>query len=181
MSFFSRLITPARKARKRFDKARRAEIVGQFFEARDQFEIVAASYDEHFAQLREKGESARTSDLVKAGMAYTRLGRNDDALAVLDECIRRKEIPDAYLHAGYAAARLGYHDRAVGYWTDYPKWAEQREIHVALREQLAQLRRPSPDLNTACSAIIEAFYRQDRDNKVKDGTRSNEDPLKRGY
>jgi len=181
MSFFSKLITPARKARKRFDKARRAEILGRFFEARDQFEVVAASYDEHFAELKAKGEAARTSDLVRAGMAYTRLGRNEDALAVLDDCIRQKEIPDASLHAGYAAARLGQLDRAVGYWTDYPKWAEQREVHAALGEQLARLRGPSPDLNAACSAIIEAFYRQDRDNTVKSGTRSNRDPLKRGY
>lgn len=184
MSIFSRLITPARKARKRFDRARRDETVGRFFQAREQFEIVAEAYDEHFAELREKEKDARPSDLVKAGMAYARLGRNEDALAVLDECIRQKDdIPDAYLHAGYAAARLGDRDRAVGYWSDYPEWIERREIHAAISDQLRQLRGPSPNLDAACSAIIEAFYRQDRDNKIQSGTRNNDNSIrrKRGY
>lgn len=184
MSLFSRFITPARKARKRFELARRAEILKNFFEARKQFEITATAYDEHFAEIKEKNKDARPSDLVKAGMAYTRLGRNEDALTALDECIRQKDsIPDAYLHAGYAAARLGELERAIGYWTDYPKWIEQQYVHAAIKEQVKQLRGPSPDVDAACSAIIEAFYRQDRDNQVQNGTRTNDNKLrrKRGY
>ncbi len=56
-----------------------------------------------------------------AGISYTRLGRNEEALTVLDACIAQKEIPDAFLHAGYAAAQLGQLGEAVKYWANYPE------------------------------------------------------------
>jgi len=185
MSFFSKLfhVTPLRKGEKRFDRARRAEKLARYDEAREQFAVTAAAFDEHFENLRRKNRDARPSQLVKAGMAYTRIGRNEDAIAVLDECIRRAEIPDAFFHAGFASARLGKLDDAIRYWSAYPKWFEQRIIHAELNEQLRQLRGPEPDLEAACDAVINAFYRQERENRERTGRqeRGGEFPPNRGY
>ena len=185
MSFFSKLmsVTPLRKAEKRFDRARRAESLARYDEAEEQFGITATAFDEHFADLRAKSRDPRPSELVKAGIAYTRLGRNEDALQVLDECMRQTEIPDAFFHAGFAAAQLGRLDETIRYWTDYPDWYEQKFMHRALREQLRQLRGPQPDLAAACEAMMKAFYRQDTENRAQTGIQHRGDPFppNRGY
>ena len=118
-----------------------------------------------------------------AGICYTRLGRNEDALTVLNACIAAKEIPDAFLHAGYAAAKLGQVDKAVDYWSRYPQWVEQRIIADTLRKQGALLRGPAPDLQAACEAVATAVQRQDKANaRTKMSTPERKPvPPNRGY
>lgn len=118
-----------------------------------------------------------------AGIGYVRLGRNHDALAVLDECIRRNEIPDAYLHAGYAAAKLGHKDDAIAYWEAYPAWVEQPVIHSALQQILPALRHDELLLDEACLMVAKAIQRQDKDNaKLQKGTPDERIiPANRGY
>ena len=185
MSFFSKLITvtPNRKGKKEFERARRAELLDRYEEAKEHFETAAAAYDEYFAELQTKGKDARPSELVMAGISYTRLNKSEAALKVLDECIRRTEIPDAFLHAGFAAAQLGQLDRTIQYWTDYPQWVEQKLIHAELKKQLRQLRGPNPDLGAACDTLILTIYRQDKENRHQASIqhRGGVYPPNRGY
>lgn len=183
MSFFSTLTPPSRKGEKNFERARAAEGRGSYDQARDFFEIAATAFDAHFAQNIKKGSRNRPSHLVMAGICYTRLGRNEDALTVLNACIAAKEIPDAFLHAGYAAAKLGQVDKAVDYWSRYPQWVEQRIIADTLRKQGALLRGPAPDLQAACEAVATAVQRQDKANaRTKMSTPERKPvPPNRGY
>ena len=165
MSFLSRLVKPYRRGEKNFERGRAAERRGDFAKAEEYFRAGAAAFDEHLADKQGRGEIARPSHLVMAGICYTRVARFEDGLRVLDACLAEKDIPDAFLNAGYAAARLGRTERAVGYWMDYPAWAGQRIIQTTLREQVRLLRSDAvPDLGAACRAVDQAVLEQDHNN-----------------
>jgi len=183
MSFFSRFVQHSVKGQKNFERARSAEEREEYAKAKDFFEQSVEAYDHYLAQQRDKGKQPFPSHLVMAGIGYVRLGRNEDALTVLDECIRRKEIPDAYLHAGYAAAKLGRKDDAMTYWQSYPAWVEQPVIHDALRSVLEALRHDQSSLDDACHVVAQAIHRQDKDNaKLRKGTPDQRIiPANRGY
>ncbi len=182
MTFSSSLTSPSRKGEKKFARGRAAELRGDFDKAKQSFQQAAEAFDIHIANKNKAGQSVRPSRLTMAGICFTRLGRNQDALAVFDEALATKEIPDAYLHAGYASAKLGNRERAIGYWSSYPAWADQRIISTALKEQIMALRNEA-DLQSACEAITKAVLRQDRENSKAQLSSSHNRtiPPKRGY
>jgi pentatricopeptide repeat protein len=161
MTFFSKLVRPETKGKKNFERGRAAEARGDFAKAGTFFADGAAAYDEYFAG--EPGE-IRPSHLAMAGACYTRAGRYEDALRVLAECVERKEIPDAFLNAGYAAARLGRANEAARYWALYPSWAGQRKVESTLNALVRMIRAGTADLGGACEAVTEAVYEQDKLN-----------------
>ncbi|QGY38969.1 tetratricopeptide repeat protein [Pseudodesulfovibrio cashew] len=164
MSFFSRLVPPSRKGENNFKRARAAELRRDFDKAQAYFSAAAGAFDDHFARLKDKGKAPRASHLAMAGICYTKLGRNEDAITILEQCLAIKDVPDAYLHAGYAAAKLGDADRAVDYWDRYPQWAEQRIVAKALKEQVQALREEKISLQAACEAVAHAVHQQDKHN-----------------
>ncbi|OIQ50495.1 Tetratricopeptide repeat protein [Pseudodesulfovibrio hydrargyri] len=161
MSFFSKLVRPETKGKKNFERGRAAEARGDFGKAESYFGEGAAAYDTYFAGAQGK---VRPSHLVMAGVCYTRVGRYEDALRVFAECVERKEIPDAFVNAGYAAAKLGRGDEAARYWSLYPSWAGQRKVESALKEQVRLIRAGGPDLDAACEAVAVAVFEQDKVN-----------------
>lgn len=161
MSFFSKLVRPETKGGKNFERGRAAEARGDFAKAEISFGEGAAAFDDFFAGTQ--GE-VRPSNLAMAGVCYTRVGRYEDALRVLAECVERKEIPDAFLNAGYAAAKLGRGEEAARYWALYPSWAGQRKVESALREQVRLIREGGADLAAACEAVAMAVFEQDKVN-----------------
>lgn len=184
MSFFSKLIAPYRKGERNFERGRAAEFRKDFNAAKDYFLTGAEAFDEHITKKEKQGQEVSPSHLVMAGICYTRIGRNEDALRVLDECIERKDIPDAYLHAGYAAAKLGFADKAANYWGNYPSWADQRIIANALKDMLRTLKsQQTPDLQTACETLAQAIAKQDLENSrnKKFTPYKPTDPPKRSY
>lgn len=186
MSFFSKLIKPYRKGERNFDRGRNAESRRNAEAAKEYFSKAAAAFDEHIADKQKRGQEVRPSHLVMAGICYTRIGRHEDGLRVLDQCIERKEIPDAYLHAGYNAAKLGDANRAEAYWKSYPGWADQRIIANALKEQIAAIRTHGKDgLQSACEAVTLAIFKQDIENgrRAKFGPHQYKkaQPVKRRY
>lgn len=184
MSFFSKLTSPSRKGEKNFERGRAAEGRRDFDKAQGYFQTAAEAFDAHLTECRDKGKPVRPSHLVMAGMCYTRLGRDQDALDVLGECLAQKQIPDGYLHAGYAAAKLGQADKAIAYWEAYPAWAEQKIVADALKEQVATVKaHGEAALQPACEAIAEAVFRQDKANtRAKAFSHDNKTvPPKRGY
>lgn len=183
MSFFSRFSSPSKKGRNNFDKGRSAEKRRDFDKALTYFETAATAYDEYFADLKTSGKQPEPSHLAMAGICYTRLGRNQDAIAILDQCIAKKEIPDAFLHAGFAAAKLGLNDKALKYWSGYPDWYEQPLIKTELKQQVQAIRDGEHDLQTACEAIVQAVHSQDKRNKAHELSTSNNNPYppNRGY
>ncbi|MBG0788894.1 MAG: hypothetical protein H0S80_00175 [Desulfovibrionaceae bacterium] len=166
MSFFEKLVKPYRKGEKNFDRARDAESRRNFDKARECYLASAAAFDEHLADKRAGGEEIRPSHLAMAGLAYTRLGRYEDALAILDECLERTDIPDAFLYAGFAAVRLGQFDKALEYWKNYPTWADQRILANMLREQIGALKAAPPDGDAICDAVIQGVYEQSQYNRI---------------
>lgn len=164
MSIFSKLVKPWRRGEKNFERGRAAESRGDFGKAREYFLEGAAAFDEHFASEPETAATVRPSHLVMAGVCYVRAGRDQDALRVLRECLARKEIPDAFLNAGYAAARLGRAAEAVELWSGYPSWAGQRVVERTLNEQVRAIRAGGADLGAACEAVARAVLEQDKTN-----------------
>nr|WP_321512922.1 hypothetical protein [uncultured Pseudodesulfovibrio sp.] len=166
MSFFSHLVQPYRKGEKNFERGRAAELRRDFKKAEDYFTIAAQAFDEHFTKKAAAGKDTRTSHLVMAGICYTRIGRFEDGLRILEQCIETKDIPDAFLHAGYAAAKLGLAEKAVSHWKSFPDWAGQRVIANALKEQVKAIRSSEkPDLQGACEAVAKAVQEQDKVNQ----------------
>ena len=163
MSFLSKFIPPARRGEKCVERGRAAELRGDFAAAEAHFRDGAEAFDAHLTSRGQRGRDVRPSHRVLAGIAYTRTGRNQDALAVLGPVLKSGDIPDAYLHAGYAAAKLGDGERAAGYWAAYPDWAEERLLGRVLREQAAALRLGG-DPQAACEAVARAVLAQDREN-----------------
>lgn len=185
MSFFSKIIKPYRKGERNFDRGRQAEFRRDPTAAKAYFEKAATAFDEHIAAKQAAGKEVRPSHLVMAGISYTRAGRYEDAVRVLDECMARKEIPDAFLHAGFSAARLGDADKAAQYWEKYPAWTGQRVIANVLREQIKAIRQEKPDLQKASEAVTEAIFKQDIENNrnAKTGPHQYKKglPVNRGY
>ena len=165
MSFFTKLVQPYRKGEKNFERGRAAELRQDFSKAEEYFTTAASAFDEHFAKKSNADKESRPSHLVMAGICYTRIGRYEDGLRVLNQCIEAKEIPDAFLHAGYAAAKLGMADKAVSYWQNYPDWAGQRVISKALKKHIKVIRSTdSPDLQAICESVAQAVFEQDKTN-----------------
>ncbi|MCJ2164343.1 MULTISPECIES: hypothetical protein [unclassified Pseudodesulfovibrio] len=185
MSFFSKLVRPCRKGEKNFQRGRAAEQRSDFVKAKQYFTEGAAAFDEHLAEINAKNERPRPSHMVMAGICYTRTGRYADALRILDDCIEAKDIPDAFLNAGYAAAKSGQAERAVAYWRDYPAWAGQRIIAGVLKELVRAIRSSdSPDLQGACEAVANAVFEQDkanaRDRKFRENGKTTSE-FRQGY
>ncbi|WP_207261964.1 hypothetical protein [Desulfovibrio sp. Huiquan2017] len=168
MSFLSKLVRPETKGRKNFERGRAAEARSDFAKAKAYFTEGAAGYDAYFAGAPSQ---VRPSHLVMAGVCYTRVGRYEDALRVLAECVSRKEIPDAFVNAGYAAAKLGRSDEAAEYWARYPSWAGQRKVETTLKAQVEAIRSSGADLDAACEAVAVAVFEQDKLNARDRGFR----------
>ncbi len=166
MSFFKRFVKPYQKGERNFDRARDSESRRNFDKAAEYYKECAAGFDEHLAEKRAAGKDIRPSHLAMAGVSYTRLGRYEDALSTLDECLELKDIPDAFLYAGFAAVRLGQLDRAAEYWKNYPTWADQRILANMLKEQLRALKADDPDTDAICEAVIRAVTEQSQYNRV---------------
>lgn len=183
MSLFSRFVSPSRKGARNFERARRAELRRDFDKAREYFRTAAEAFDAHFATAKAQGKPLFPSHLVMAGICYTRLGRNEDALRVLDDCMAQKEIPDAFLHAGFAAAKMNDGTRAANYWSRYPKWAAQPHVADALSTVVAAIRHDGIDLQEACETVVRAAHRQDKANAKGGLTASHNKPVpkNRGY
>ena len=184
MSLFSGLVAPYRRGERNFQRGRDAESRRDFDAAKAYFQAGAEAFDAHMAAREKKGREVRTAHLVMAGICFVRLGRNQDGLKVLDAALERRDIPDAFLHAGYAAAKLNRADQAVDYWSRYPDWADQRIIASELKTQVKAIReQESPDLQAACEAVAEALFRQDKANATARLTaRGNKTvPARRGY
>ena len=163
MSVFSKFIPPARRGEKSVERGRAAEMRGDFAAAEAHFRTAAEAFDAHLARRTRRGGAVRPSHRVLAGIAYTRIGRNQDALDVLGPVIEAGGIPDACLHAGYAAAKLGEAEKAARYWAAYPDWAEERILGRVLHEQAAALLRGAAP-QAACEAVARAVLDQDREN-----------------
>ncbi|MFH1914753.1 MAG: hypothetical protein ABIK45_10820 [Pseudomonadota bacterium] len=170
MGFFSNLMTPWRNPRRtgqrNFERGRAAELRGDFAVAEACFRRGALAYDEHFATLDRTGREARPSDLTMAGICHVRVGRNEDGLRLLRHALAARDIPDAWLHAGYAAARLGDRESATELWSNYPDWAGQPVIAKTLKALVRDIGddADSGDLGAACEAIAKAVLAQDREN-----------------
>ena len=87
---------PSRRGEHHFERARAAELRGDFAAAEDHFRAGAEAFDAHFADVEAKGRQVRPAHLVMAGICYTRLGRNEDALSVLDRALAAREIPTPF-------------------------------------------------------------------------------------
>jgi len=183
MTFLSNLIPPSRRGEKNVERGRAAELRGDFTAAEGYFRTAADAFDAHLARQRERNAAVRTAHLVLAGIAYVRIGRNADALAALDAALETGPIPDAYLHAGYAAAKIGDTDRAAAYWAAYPDWADQRSVARTVHEQAAALRRETTDAQSACEAVARAVLDQERENARRRlmSRGRKEVPRNRGY
>ena len=168
MSFFSTLFTPQpyRVGEKNFDRARRAEVRREFDKAQARFMDAAQGFDDHLARWKAEGKEVKPSHLIMAGISYVRIGRNEDALAVLKKALEYREIPDGFLHAGYAAAKLGDAGLAEKLWSQYPDWASQHQVAKALKAAVETLRESDdPDLKTLCEAVAKAAHQQDMENE----------------
>lgn len=165
MSFLSKLVQPYRKGEKNFERGRSAELRRDFVKAEEYFTTAAFAFDEHFAKKNAASKDSRVSHLVMAGICYTRIGRFEDGLRVLEQCIEAKDIPDAFLHAGYAAAKLGMTEKAITHWENYPDWAGQRIIANTLKDQLKMIRTEDANLQAACEAVAKAVQKQDKMNQ----------------
>ncbi|CCH49885.1 hypothetical protein [Pseudodesulfovibrio piezophilus] len=183
MSIFSGLVPASRKAEKNFTRARAAEMRNSSDQARKYFAIAAQAFDALRAAKESQRQGLRPSHLVMAGICYTRLGRDKDALLVLDTCLEHKEIPDAYLHAGYAAAHLNKMDMAAEYWAHYPLWAEQPHMAATLKKLVADIHRGNTSKEAICQAVVTAVHEQDRLNMQAQSfaTEGTTIPRHRGY
>ncbi|WP_285907731.1 hypothetical protein [Pseudodesulfovibrio pelocollis] len=168
MGFFSSLMPPWRSPRRtgqrNFERGRGAELRGDFAVAEACFGRGALAYDEHLAALDREGREARPSDLTMAGICLVRVGRNADGLRLLRRALAARDIPDAWLHAGYAAARLGDREGAAELWSRYPDWAGQPVIARTLKTLVRDIKDGDGDLGAACEAIARAVLDQDREN-----------------
>lgn len=182
MGFLSRFISSARTGERNFERGRAAEQRGDFSAAQGYFLKGAEAYDVHLADQMRAGRTVRPSHHVKAGICYVRIGRDRDALRVLDLALAQRTIPDAYLHAGYAAAQLGDREKAREYWSRYPDWAGQIHISRELKAQTAALGHGA-DLDDSCTAVARAMLAQDKANaKARPTLRlSRPVPPHRGY
>lgn len=182
MSFLSRFIPASRKGLRNFERGRAAEQRGEIAAAKAYFLQGALDYDRHLESRYNAGLSAHPSHLVRAGVCYVRIGRNSDALRVLEQALGIKAIPDAFLHAGYAAAKLGDRGGAIRFWSGYPAWAGQTLIARTLKLQVAALA-AGADIDAACRAVAAAVRGQDRENaRARPGIRhSRPVPPHRGY
>jgi tetratricopeptide (TPR) repeat protein len=182
MSFFSRFIPASRRGQRNFERGRAAEQRGDIAAAKAHFHQGALDYDSHLEAREKARRPVHPSHLVRAGICYVRIGRDSDALRVFERALTVKEIPDAFLHAGYAAAKLGDREAAVRFWSEYPAWAGQAVIARTLTLQVAAIV-AGADLDAACRAVATAVRGQDRENaKVRPTIRhSRPVPPHRGY
>jgi len=167
MGFFSILTLPRRKpgriGQRNFERGRAAELRGDFSEAEACFRRGAQAYDEHLSALARSGREAFPSDLTMAGICHVRIGRNEEGLRLLRRALAARDIPDAWLHAGYAAARLGDREGAADLWSGYPAWADQPVIAKTLKALSHEVRNGG-DLAAACESVARAVLAQDREN-----------------
>lgn len=183
MGFFDRLVPPSNKGERNFDRGMRAELRRDFAKAKNYFTAGADNFIEHLALKKRKGQEPLVRHLVMGGVCCTRIGRNQEALDMLDQAIAlRDDIPDAWLNAGYAAAKLGDANRAIGYWTAYPEWSEERMVSAALKQVVDELKsKGSPDLQTACETVAAAVFSQMRYNHALPPDRRDAVLKKKGY
>ncbi|NDV20332.1 hypothetical protein GO013_13025 [Pseudodesulfovibrio sp. JC047] len=167
MAFFDRFVQPYRIGEKNFERGRTAEFRRDETKAAAYFATAATAFDDHLRKKTAAHKDVRPSHLVMAGICYARTGRFEDALHTLETCLEAKDIPDAFLHAGYAAAKLGKTKTAIAHWTHYPDWAGQRIISTALKTILRTIQSADePDLQFACEAVANAIRAQDAYNRV---------------
>lgn len=182
MSLFSRFIPASRRGQRNFERGRAAEQRGDIAAAQAFFRQGALDYDTHLEAREQTRRPVHPSHLVRAGICYVRIGRDSDALRVLGQALAVKEIPDAFLHAGYAAAKLGDRQGAVRFWSGYPAWAGQTVVARALKLQVAAIA-AGADLEEACRAVAAAVRSQDRENTKARSTLRHSRPVPphRGY
>lgn len=182
MSLFSRFIPASRRGQRNFERGRAAEQRGDIAAAQAYFRQGALDYDTHLDASKQAWRAVHPSHLVRAGICYVRIGRDSDALRVFERAMAVKEIPDAFLHAGYAAAKLGDREGAVRFWSGYPAWAGQSVVARILKLQVAAIA-AGADLEAACRAVAAAVHGQDRENAKARPTLRHSRPVPphRGY
>ncbi|MUM77851.1 hypothetical protein GKC30_09410 [Pseudodesulfovibrio sp. F-1] len=170
MGFFSNLTlpwrNPGRIGRTNFERGRRAELRGEFAMAEACFRQGAQAYDDHLVALARSGREPLPSALTMAGICHVRIGRNENGLRLLRRALKARDIPDAWLHAGYAAAKLGDREGAADLWSRYPPWADQPVIAKTLKALVEDIRNGAT-LDTACESVAKAVLAQDRENARK--------------
>lgn len=182
MGFFDKLVPPSSKGEKNFDRAMRAELRRDFTKAEEYFTACADNFAEHFSTKEDKGGRILVRHLVMGGIACTRIGRNEQAVEWLEKSIAmRDDVPDAWLHAGYAWAKMNDAEKAVHYWSNYPQWSEERIVSSALNEIIPTLKTDAPDLPDACERVVQAFFSQMRHNHALPPQRRDAILQKRGY
>lgn len=183
MGFLDRLAPLDARGEKNFERAMRAELRRDFHEAESRFTACADALLELVEKKRKKGSQPLVRHLVMAGIACVRIGRDEQALALLEQAISmRDDVPDAWLHAGYACAKLGKSEQAARYWQSYPQWSEDRIVAKALSDILLQWQDPvEPDLDAACESITQAYFSQMRYNHALPPQRRDAILGKRGY
>ncbi|ADU63959.1 MAG: hypothetical protein KUA35_06330 [Pseudodesulfovibrio sp.] len=182
MSLLSRFIPASRRGQRNFERGRAAEQRGDINAALACFRQGALDYDTHLDAREKAWRPVHPSHLVRAGICYVRIGRDSDALRVFERALAAKEIPDAFLHAGYAAAKLDDREGAVRFWSGYPAWAGQVVIARTLKLQVAAIA-AGADLAAACRAVAHAVRGQDRENAKARPTLRHSRPVPphRGY
>lgn len=182
MDFFDKLVPLSKKGERNFDRGMRAELRRDFDKAREYFTTGADNFSKHLSMKDSKGQEPLIRHLVMGGICSTRIGRNEQALAWLDRAIAlRDDVPDAWLNAGYAAAKLGDTDKTIQYWSNYPEWSEERIVAAALKKAILQLRSTTPDLQAACESVAQAVFSQMRHNHALPRDRQDAILQKKGY
>jgi tetratricopeptide (TPR) repeat protein len=183
MGFLDRLVPLDAKGEKNFERAMRAELRRDFDKAESYFTACADALQELVEKKQKKRSQPLVRHLVMAGIACVRIGRNEQALDLLDQAIAmRDDVPDAWLHAGYACAKLGRAEQAAHYWQSYPQWSEDRIVAEALADTLLQWQSSGgADLDAACEAIARAYFSQMRHNHALPPQRRDAILGKRGY
>ncbi len=183
MGFFDKLVPLSSKGERNYDRGMRAELRRDFAKAEEYFTAGADNFRNHMTIKNKKGQEPLVRHLVMGGICCTRVGRYQEALDMLDRALaRRDDVPDAWLHAGYAAAKLGDREKAVKFWSKYPDWSEERIVAEALKQAVRTLRgSEDADLQSVCAAVAEANFSQMRHNHALPPRRRDAILKKKGY
>lgn len=158
MGFLDKLVPASKRGEKNMERARRAEVRGDKAKTREYYEKVAQAFDEHFA----KTPDPMTGHMAMAGIAYARLGRNQEAVQLLEKALEQRScIPDAVVHAGFAYLAMDDPQSAIRVWKQFPKEAEQSVMARALKDMITQLESAnSADFDAIMQEVARAWHSQ---------------------
>lgn len=183
MGFFDRFVPLSAKGEKNFSRAMAAELRRDFGKAERYFTNCADALSALLEEKKGKKAEPLVRHLIMAGIACVRIGRNENAIQFLEQALeRRDDIPDAWLHAGYAYAKEGQREQAVRCWKTYPDWSDDRIVGQAIKELLRELGHgEDADLDGACESVAKAYFSQMRYNSSLPQAKRDDLFIKRGY